>query len=191
MQTALDTANEGILIESAERVVYANAAYAELLAYRRAEELTSRAVTDIIADADVDRLLRFGRLRQTGKHAPAAYDFAARRRDASTIRLQASVSLALSGGTSYITTIVRPIPIAIPSEQATIIAGPHDQLSPREREVMDMILAGKRPKIIALELHLAENTIATLRLRLLEKIGIGDNRALFQYALRHRLIDWS
>lgn len=191
MQTVLDTANYGILIESGERVVYVNAAYTELLSYKRTEELTSRAVTDLIADADVDRLLRFGRMRMAGKRAPSAYDFAACRRDGSTIRLQASVSLALCGGTPYITTIVRPCSAATPSAPGDAVAGPHDQLSPRERQVMEMLLAGKRPKAIALELGLAENTIATLRLRLLEKIGVVDSRELFQYALRHRLIDWS
>lgn len=191
MQTVLDTAHDGILIESAERVVYVNAAYAELLAYRRAGELISHPVTELIAGSDVDRLLRFGHMRMAGKRAPSAYEFAARRRDGSTVPLQASVSLAFFDGTPYITTIVRPLATASPIEPGSAMAGPHDQLSPREREVMDNLLAGKRPKIIALELDLAENTIATLRLRLLEKIGAVDNRELFQYALRHRLIDWS
>lgn len=192
MQTVLDTATDGILIECAERVVYANAAYAALLGYRRTGELTLRPVTELIAGADVDRLLRFGRLRMAGERVPSTYDFAARRSDDSTIRLQASVSLAVCSGTPYITTIVRPFSTAVAvTEPGTAVAGPHDQLSPRERQVMERILAGKRPKAIALELALAENTIATLRLRLLEKIGASDNRQLYQYALRHRLIDWS
>ncbi|HEY0371609.1 MAG TPA: LuxR C-terminal-related transcriptional regulator [Thermoanaerobaculia bacterium] len=188
MQSVLDTVHDGILIEAVERVVYVNAAYAELLAYRRTDELTARPVTDLIADCDVDRLLRFSRRRSAGKPVPSAYDFVALRRDATTIRLQASVSLAFCGGMPYITTIVRPSSTA---EPGLAVPGPHDQLSPREGEVLAMILAGKRPKVIALELELAENTVATLRVRLFEKIGVADIRELFQYALRHRLIDWS
>lgn len=190
MQVVLDTATDGILIEVGERVVYVNEAYAELLSYRRTAEITSRSMTELIADADVDRLLRFGRMRMAGERAPSAYDFAARRRDDSSIRLQASVSLALCGGTSYITTIVRPFYSRV-AELGNVISGPHEQLSPREREVMELLLEGKRPKVIAADLDVAENTVATLRLRLLEKIGIRDTRELFQYALRHRLIDWS
>ena len=42
-----------------------------------------------------------------------------------------------------------------------------------------------------MELGVTENTVATHRTRLLEKIGVADNRELYQYALRHRLVDWS
>ncbi len=64
-------------------------------------------------------------------------------------------------------------------------------LSAREREVMLRIVAGQRIKEIALDLNLSEKTIATHRQRLLKKLGLADNRALYRHALRHGLLDWS
>lgn len=191
MQAAFDAARDGILIESRERVVYANAAYAQLLGYSGSMELVRRSIAELVADCDADRLVQFGRLRLSGKRVPSSYDFAALRSDGASVRLQASVSVSISGGLSYIMTIVRLFCAGVDAAIDGPIAGTHDALSPRERQVMEMLLGGKRPKIIAFELGLTQNTVATHRTRLLEKIGVGDNRELYQYALRHRLVDWS
>ncbi|HET8798071.1 MAG TPA: LuxR C-terminal-related transcriptional regulator [Thermoanaerobaculia bacterium] len=189
LHEALDSAHYGILIETGGRVAYANKTYAEMLGYRRSTDLVHRPVCELIADADVDRLLRFGRMRSAGQRVPSTYEFAARLRDGSTVNLQASVSLSRFGPTSYITTIVRPVPAAI--DTGGPLAGPHDELSARERQIFEMLLAGKRPKAIAFDLRLTENTVATHRTRLLMKLGVTDTRELFRYALRHHLIDWS
>lgn len=191
MQAALDAADEGILIERGGNVVYANASYARLLGYRGSAELMRRPAGELIADCDSERLTHFGRRRLLGERAPSSYDFVARRSDGSSIRLQASVSTSTTEGVSYVMTIVRPFSAGIDAPADGPIAGPHDRLSPRELQVMEMLLAGKRPKLIALELELTENTVATHRTRLLEKIGVGGNRELYQYALRHHLVDWS
>jgi PAS domain S-box-containing protein len=188
--SALDTATDGVLIEAAERVLYANDAYAALLGYRRATDLVSRPIGELIAEEDTDRLIRFGRARISGQRVPSAYDFAALRSDVSNVRLQASVSLSMFGGTPYIMTIARRFVGAEPLAAAPI-PGPHEVLSARESQVMRMLLDGKRPKEIAFALGLTENTVATHRTRLLGKMGVRDNRELFQYALRHRLVDWS
>lgn len=191
LEAAFDAARDGILVESDERVVYANAAYARLLGYRSAAELVARRIAELIADADAQRLVQFSRRRALGKFVPPCYDFTARCSDGSSVRLEASVSISKSGSRTYITTIVRPFPAAIEVPNDGPLPGSHDTLSPRERQVMEMLLAGARPKTIAFELELTENTVATHRARLLEKIGVSDNRELFQYALRHRLVDWS
>ncbi|MDP9194467.1 MAG: LuxR C-terminal-related transcriptional regulator [Acidobacteriota bacterium] len=193
MEAALDAIVDGIVIEANEQIIYSNAAYAALLGYRRSTDILRRPIPELVADFDVERLIRYGRMRVHGQRAPASYDFAARRSDGSVVRVQASVSLSVSGGTPYITTIARPFSPDRESEESAdgTIAGPHDVLSNREYQVMEMLLAGKRPKIIALELDLSETTVATHRTRLLAKIGVADNRELFQYALRHRLVDWS
>lgn len=191
MEAALDAARDGILVESREQVVYANTSYAQLLGYRGSTELVRRSIGELIAECDSERLVQFGRLRVSGKRVPSSYDFAALRSDGSSVRLQASVSVSVTNGVAYIMTIVHPFCAGIDAPADGPIAGAHDGLSPRERQVMEMLLGGKRPKVIALELGLTENTVATHRARLLEKIGIGDSRELYQYALRHRLVDWS
>lgn len=142
---------------------------------------------------DRERLLRFGRQRLLGQSAPATYDFLARGRAGAEIRLQASVSVALVGITPCIATFVRPFYASTVeiAGSATEVTGPHVHLSPREREVMNAILDGKRIKEIAAELMVSGKTVATHRARLLARMGLPGNRELFQYALRHRLIEWS
>jgi PAS domain S-box-containing protein len=193
MEAALDAAVDGIVIEANERIIYSNAAYAALLRYRRSTDIIRRPIPEIVADCDVERLIRFGRMRVHGQRAPSSYDFAALRSDGSVIRVKASVSLSVYAGTPYITTVARPFSAEAENAESAggVIAGPHDTLSSRERQVMKMLLAGKRPKVIAHELELSENTVATHRTRILGKIGASDNRELFQYALRHGLIDWT
>ena len=191
MRNVLDTATDGVLIEAAERVVYVNEAYAELLGYRRADEIMARTVRELISADDAERLVAYGYSRIAGGPAPSSYDFAALRRDNTSVVLNASVSVTVHQRTAYITTIARPSPRAAAVTRSEITAGPHDALSARERQIMDMILAGKRTKHIALDLDLTETTVATHRSRLLGKIGVADNRELYRYALRHNLVDWS
>lgn len=64
------------------------------------------------------------------------------------------------------------------------------KLSRREREVMLRLVAGQQLKQIAHELSLSVKTIATHRQRLLRRLGLADNRALYRYALGHGLLDW-
>lgn len=64
----------------------------------------------------------------------------------------------------------------------------HLRLSPREREVMGMILSGRRLKEIAATLDISVKTVTTHRSRLLRKLGIEDNLGLFRYGVRNGLI---
>lgn len=54
------------------------------------------------------------------------------------------------------------------------------QLTPREREVMDRILAGKYNKVIADELHIAMRTVEVHRARIFEKMGVKSAVELAQ-----------
>ena len=65
----------------------------------------------------------------------------------------------------------------------------HLRLSPREREVMTMILAGQRLKEIAVNLDISVKTVTTHRSRFMRKLGLEDNLALFRYGIRNGLID--
>ena len=66
--------------------------------------------------------------------------------------------------------------------------GRHKKLSPREREVMTMILSGKRLKEIAATLDISVKTVTTHRSRLLRKLGVDDNLGLYRYGIRNGLI---
>jgi DNA-binding CsgD family transcriptional regulator len=64
----------------------------------------------------------------------------------------------------------------------------HQRLSPREREVMNMILSGRRLKEIAATLDISVKTVTTHRSRLLRKLGVEDNLGLYRYGVRNGLI---
>jgi two-component system invasion response regulator UvrY len=64
----------------------------------------------------------------------------------------------------------------------------HAKLSAREREVFDMILAGKRLKEIAAILDISVKTVTTHRSRLMKKLNVEDNLSLYRYGIRSGLI---
>lgn len=65
----------------------------------------------------------------------------------------------------------------------------HQRLSPRESEVLNMILSGQRLKEIAARLDISVKTVTTHRSRLLRKLGLEDNLGLYRYGIRNGLIE--
>jgi len=65
----------------------------------------------------------------------------------------------------------------------------HDKLSPREHQIMMLMVQGTRLTDIATQLIVSVKTISTYRQRILQKLKVGSNAELVQYAIRHRLID--
>jgi len=62
-------------------------------------------------------------------------------------------------------------------------------LSPRERQIVVMVVAGQSSAAIGVQLHLSPKTVDTYRSRLMAKIGIADVPALVRWAIRNGLID--
>lgn len=188
VRTLVDDGDAGFLVECAEEIAYVNSAYTRMLGYDRPADLRGRHLSLIVAPEDTPRLLTFTRMRIRKEPAPRNYRFHARKRDASLIRLQASVTAATMQGAIMIATMV------LPSESQEFAANTTpaeiERLSAREIEVMEMILEGKRMKEIALALDVSAKTVSTHRARLMHKLHLTSNRDLFQYAVTHRLIDW-
>ena len=65
----------------------------------------------------------------------------------------------------------------------------HERLSDRELQVLNLIAKGSKIKAIADELSLSPATIATYRVRVLEKMNLKSNVDLANYATRHNLVD--
>ncbi len=63
-----------------------------------------------------------------------------------------------------------------------------DLLSPRQREILQLIAEGKSTRDIAEALHLSVKTIETHRAQLMERLEIYDTASLVKYALRKGLI---
>ena len=68
-------------------------------------------------------------------------------------------------------------------------ADPMGTLSPRERQIITMVVLGQSSAEIGLELHLSPKTVATYRSRLMAKLGVSDVPGLVRLAIRFKLID--
>ena len=65
---------------------------------------------------------------------------------------------------------------------------PLSKLSPRERQIIAMVVNGQSSSRIGLELHLSPKTVATYRSRLMAKLGVADVTALVRLAIEHKLV---
>jgi len=97
-----------------------------------------------------------------------------------------AVRKALTGG--------RYVTASLAEALAAQLAGgapeaPHETLSNRELQVLQLVARGKTLKEIAAELSLSEKTIGTYRTRVSQKLGLSTNVELARYAARHQLVD--
>jgi two-component system invasion response regulator UvrY len=68
-------------------------------------------------------------------------------------------------------------------------ADPMAILSPRERQIITMVVQGQSSSEIGIQLHLSPKTVATYRSRLMAKLGVNDVPGLVRLAIRHKLIE--
>ena len=67
-------------------------------------------------------------------------------------------------------------------------ADPFASLSPRERQIVVMVVQGQSSSTIGRELHLSPKTVDTYRSRLMNKLGTANITALVRLAMRHQLL---
>jgi len=65
---------------------------------------------------------------------------------------------------------------------------PADPLTPREREVLQLVAEGRTTKEIAVVLGLSVKTAETHRTRIMRKLEIHDTASLVRYAIRRGLV---
>ncbi len=63
-----------------------------------------------------------------------------------------------------------------------------EPLSPRERQVVQLVAEGKSSKQIAELLHISVKTVEFHRGRVMDKLDIHDTAGLVRYAIRHGLV---
>jgi len=71
--------------------------------------------------------------------------------------------------------------------EAAEAKSPLARLSPREREILQLIVEGKTSAEIAGILFLSPKTVETYRSRLKQKLGISDVPGLVKFAIQHGL----
>jgi DNA-binding NarL/FixJ family response regulator len=67
-------------------------------------------------------------------------------------------------------------------------SSPHALLTPRQREILQLIAEGKTTKDIANRLRLSVKTIESHRTQLMERLQIRDVPGLVRYAVRNGLV---
>jgi len=75
------------------------------------------------------------------------------------------------------------------SRTVTLKGDPDDHLTPRELEILQMIVEGKSNKEIALVLDLSANTVAVHRANIMDALGIHKTAELVVYAIRNGLVN--
>ena len=62
-------------------------------------------------------------------------------------------------------------------------------LTPRQREVVQLLADGKSMKQAASILHITPRTVAFHKYRVMERLGLNNNADLVRYALRKRIVN--
>jgi DNA-binding CsgD family transcriptional regulator len=65
---------------------------------------------------------------------------------------------------------------------------PEEQLSPRQREVIQLVAEGRSMKEIGTILNIAPRTVAFHKYRLMGQLNIKTTAELIQFAIRHHIV---
>jgi len=104
---------------------------------------------------------------------------------ASPDELRAALKATASGGVYLSPAVAKQL---VPRLGGRGTGSPLDQLSTRQREVLQLIAEGKRTKDIAKVLEVSVKTIETHRIAIMERLEIFDIPGLVMFALRHGLV---
>lgn len=107
-------------------------------------------------------------------------------KSASTDELLAAIRKLLSGGKYVTPSLAEKLAVALGTTIETTL---HENLSPRELQVMLQVARGKSIKEIAGEMGLSHKTVATYRARITEKTGLSTDADLARYAMRSKLVE--
>ncbi len=109
LRAIFEASRDGILVEDDERIVYVNQSYTHMFGYETPEELIGKHVSAVISPEDAERLVEFSRSRLRGEQPPSEYEFKAKRKNGTSVDVEASVSTSNVAGRTFITTMLRDI----------------------------------------------------------------------------------
>jgi DNA-binding NarL/FixJ family response regulator len=107
---------------------------------------------------------------------------------AAVAELGAAVERVASGEIYLSREIASHLRRKLPLEQLAQAKSPLDQLTTRQREILQLIAEGQTTKAIALLLKVSPKTVEYHRARLMERLNIHDVPGLVRFALRSKLI---
>jgi DNA-binding NarL/FixJ family response regulator len=108
-------------------------------------------------------------------------------KDAATNELEKALTTVMNDGTYLSSTVSKMVANrTISLDNST--QSPLDHLTPRQREILQLIAEGKSTKEIAFMLEVSAKTVETHRALLMDRLGIHDVPGLVRYAIRIGLV---
>ncbi len=107
-------------------------------------------------------------------------------KDAASVELELALKAAVAGQTYLSPAISRQVIEAYVASVGDIV--PPDLLTPRQREILQLVAEGKSTKEIAFALEISVKTVETHRAQIMERLEIHDVAGLVKYAMRIGLI---
>ncbi|MBI3330371.1 MAG: response regulator transcription factor [Nitrospinae bacterium] len=108
-------------------------------------------------------------------------------KDAGTAELELALK-AVAGGDTYLSPPVSKRVISSYVRRVERLVDPLERLTPRQREILQLIAEGHTAKNIAQLLNVSQNTVETHRAQLMERLDIHDVAGLVRYAMRRGLV---
>jgi DNA-binding NarL/FixJ family response regulator len=108
-------------------------------------------------------------------------------KDAATMELELAIS-AVAQGRTYLSPSISRTVIDSYLERVGSASSPIEQLTARQREILQLIAEGKNTKEIAGLLEISVKTVEAHRLQLMARLDIHDVPGLVRYAIRSGLV---
>lgn len=108
-------------------------------------------------------------------------------KDAAAVELELAVRAVICGET-YLSPRVSTQVVDQYVRGPGVPPGPVDALTPRQREILQLIAKGRSTKQIAHQLSLSVKTVETHRAQLMERLGLRDVASLVRLAIRAGLV---
>lgn len=109
-------------------------------------------------------------------------------KDSAITELKLAIEAVLAGKTYLSPTISRSVIDSYLHRTGSGKKAALEQLTPRQREVLQLIAEGNSTKEIAASLNLSAKTVETHRAQLMERLDIYDVASLVRFAMREGLI---
>jgi DNA-binding NarL/FixJ family response regulator len=94
----------------------------------------------------------------------------------------------IGAGRRYLCRAIDPAQVAVFERQATNGGSGIDRLTPRQRQVLQLVAEGLGTREIAERLFLSVKTVETHRAQIMQRLDIHDVAGLVRFAIRHGLL---
>lgn len=108
-------------------------------------------------------------------------------KESATLELERALA-AVARGETYLGSQLSRQALDSYMDRVGVGGSPQDALSPRQREILQLLAEGQNTKEIAVRLNVSAKTVETHRVHLMKRLGIHDIPGLVRYAVRNGLI---